>query len=132
MSFKYLTEDAIININKVAIILFEIKKADKHELLSYSKLCNALNVCKTYSGDCYDKAVILLQQLTKSHPFASGNRRTAMLATIIFLRLNDRKVYIKDTPYNSRTMIGVRENYYSFNEIKNWLKNGKIKEFKRK
>jgi hypothetical protein len=28
-------------------------------------------------------------------------------------------------------MIGIRENYYSKNEIKEWIMNGKIKKFER-
>ncbi len=32
---------------------------------------------------------------------------------------------------NSKIMIGIRENYYSNNEIKNWIKNGKIRKFER-
>jgi hypothetical protein len=28
-------------------------------------------------------------------------------------------------------MIGIRENYYSQNEIKEWIMNGKIKKFER-
>jgi hypothetical protein len=40
------------------------------------------------------------------------------------LPYSTKNIYIK-------VMQGVRENYYSHEELKEWLKNGKIKEFRR-
>jgi len=45
--------------------------------------------------------------------------------------LHEGKFNIPDTINNVKVMIGIRENYYSQNEIKEWIKNGKIKKFKR-
>ena len=39
---------------------------------------------------------------------------------------------INDTAEFARIMTGIRENYYSDIEIKNWLTNGQIREFKRR
>ncbi|MGV8169203.1 MAG: type II toxin-antitoxin system death-on-curing family toxin [Candidatus Nanoarchaeia archaeon] len=122
----------VIELNKLAIKLFVQKKSDKHEVLSYSKIKDSLKNCILTEGDVYDKAVALLKSLVKAHAFASGNRRTAVLATLVFCGINDHKIYIPNNPTNSRTLIGIRENYYEDNELKNWLKNGKIREFKRK
>jgi prophage maintenance system killer protein len=127
----YLDSMHIIELNKLAIKIFVQKKADKHDVLSYSKINNALKDCITTKGDVYDKAVALLKSLTKAHAFASGNRRTAVLATFVFCRINHHNIYIPNNPTNSRTLIGIREEYYKDNELKNWLKNGKIREFKR-
>lgn len=86
---------------------------------------------KKIKGDYYDKATILLKGIAQKHPFASGNHRTAMLCAIVFLLINKQKVHIKNTPYNSKTVLGIRERFYSDEEIKNWLEHGKIKMFKR-
>lgn len=87
--------------------------------------------CELESGDIIDKAAILLKEIVKNHVFASGNRRTALLATLVFCRINGHNIYISDKPTDSKVLTGIREDYYSMNEIKKWLKNGKIRKFKR-
>ncbi len=73
----------------------------------------------------------MLKGLIQKHAFASGNRRTAFLATKYFLQENKEKFGPKDDSSKSKVMIGIREQYYSDEEIKEWLKNGKVKEFSR-
>ncbi len=72
-----------------------------------------------------------MKELIKSHAFSSGNRRTAFIATKYFILENKAKFKIKNVESNARIMQGIRENYYSLNEIKEWIKNGEIKPFKR-
>ncbi len=38
---------------------------------------------------------------------------------------------IEDTLENARVMLGIREDYYTHEEIKEWIQHGKIKAFKR-
>ena len=63
--------------------------------------------------------------------FESGNRRTAFITTKEFILNNKAKLGIKDDPANAVVMRGIREGYYTADEIKEWIKNGKIREFKR-
>lgn len=116
----YLDEEIIIQLNIDALKLFETKKGDSHKLLSYSKLHNAVLICEEFEGDFYDKAVILLKGIVKAHAFASGNRRTAFLVVNYFGDINKQKIFIADNPSNSKVMIGIRENYYSHEELKKW------------
>lgn len=44
---------------------------------------------------------------------------------------NGAEFAIQDNPEQARVMLGIRENYYTDSEIKEWIKNGKIREFKR-
>ena len=74
---------------------------------------------------------MLLKGLVQKHPFASGNRRTAFIATKDFITSNNGKFNIKDDPSQARALQGVREKYYPSEEIKEWIKNGKIRSFKR-
>ena len=131
MTFKYLSEEELEDFNVLVINLIKVKKADKAEILSKRKLSSVLDEVKEFEGDLYDKAVILLQGLVKSHAFASGNRRTAFVATKEFVTLNKGKFKILDDPTYAKVMQGVRENYYSHSELKDWIKNGKIKKFER-
>jgi prophage maintenance system killer protein len=72
-----------------------------------------------------------MKELIKSHSFSSGNRRTAFIATKYFILKNKGKFKIKDDENNAKIMQGIRENYYSLDEIKEWIKNGEIRPFKR-
>ena len=127
----YLSEDQIIEYNILAIKVIKVKKADKAEVLSKSRLIDIVEGCKDVQGDVYDKAVFLLKGLIQKHPFASGNRRTAFVAVKSFLLNNDFVFGVADDPEQAKVMIGIRENFYKDEELKEWLKYGKIRKFER-
>ena len=76
----------------------------------------------------YEKAVTLLSGLVRVHHFASGNRRTAYLAAKSFLEMNGEKTTVVHEP---RVLQGIREEFYTRNKLKRWLKGHETKEFKR-
>ncbi|HII29640.1 hypothetical protein COT48_06365 [Candidatus Woesearchaeota archaeon CG08_land_8_20_14_0_20_47_9] len=127
----YPTPESIIELNLMVLNIIKMKKADKAEVLSYSKIAKIINGCRRLEGDVYDKAAFLLKSLIQQHPFASGNRRTAFIVTKEFLLNNNKRFGIKDKAEQARVMLGIREGYYSDEEVKEWVKNGKIREFKR-
>ena len=127
----YPTEEKIIELNILILNLINVKKADQPKVLSHRKITQSIDDCKRFKGDLYDKAVILMKSIIKNHAFASGNRRTAFITTKYFILENKGKIKIKDDPSYARAMQGIRENYYSHDEIKDWIKNGKIKQFER-
>lgn len=47
-----------------------------------------------------------------------------------FLEKNNLGISIED-PGQARVLQGIREEYYSDEEIKDWLKKGKIRDFRR-
>lgn len=53
-----------------------------------------------FGADAYPtllrKAAALLQSLTSNHPLIDGNKRTAWLSTVVFLRLNGADVFAPD------------------------------------
>jgi prophage maintenance system killer protein len=111
--------------------IIKVKKADKAEILNRYAIEKAIDDCKSLDADIYGKAVLLLKGLIQKHPFASGNRRTAFIATKDFLLSNNQKFEIQDNPGQARVMQGIRENYYTDEEVKEWIKNGKIRKFER-
>ena len=123
--------EKIIEYNFIVLNIIKVKKADKSEVLSKQKLLDIVKGCKNLKGDVYDKAAFLLKELIQQHPFASGNRRTAFVVTKYFVLKNKGKFKIKDDPKQARTMLGIRESYYSDEEIREWIKNGKIRKFER-
>jgi death-on-curing family protein len=128
---EYLDSEKVIEFNFLALTAIKAKKADQPKVLSKAKIEKVLGDCERKEGDVFDKAGVLLGGLIKAHAFDSGNRRTAFISMKYFLILNKKQTKIADDPKNSRTMLGIRESYYSHEEIKEWIKNGKIKEFKR-
>ncbi len=128
----YPTKDKIIELNFLVLTLIKVKKADTAEVLSHFNISKAIEDCKEYEGDLYDKGAVLMRKIVKNHAFASGNRRTAFITTKYFIKENKGKFKIKDDPDHSKVMVGIGEDYYSHDEIRNWIKNGKIRAFKRR
>ena len=127
----YPTIDEIQYYNTIAIEMFRKSKSDRAKTISVSYIQKAIDKTKMNPGDIYDKAARLLIELTRIHAFESGNKRTAFLSTKKFVLKNGGKFNIPDTINNVKVMIGIREKYYSHNEIKEWIINGKIKKFER-
>lgn len=127
----YPTAEKIIEYNLLALTLIKVKKADQPKVLKFRALTDIIKECKEAEGDIHDKAIYLLKGIIQKHPFASGNRRTAFIVVKEFLLRNNMLFGVKDEPAHARVMQGIREDYYTNEEIKEWVKNGKIKEFKR-
>ncbi len=124
----YPTVDELIETNRRALIEIRSKKADSHRVLSRPLLIAALEKVEAESGDLYDKAAVLLTELVRAHAFASGVRRTAYVATMSFLRTNGQHPSVIPDP---KILTGVREGFYSQDEIKEWLKGNAIRKFTR-
>ncbi|MBI2103281.1 Fic family protein [Candidatus Woesearchaeota archaeon] len=127
----YPTAEKIIEYNLLVITLIPAKKSDQVKVLSRQKLENIIRECRELNGDLYDKAVFLLSNLIRQHPFASGNRRTALVTTKEFLLQNHEKFKIEDNPNHARVLLGIRERFYRDEEVKGWIKYGRIREFSR-
>jgi death-on-curing family protein len=128
---KYLTVEEIIEYNKSVIQKIKVRKADSHKVIAEGALQSVIEECKKKDGDVYDVAVFLLKSLIQKHPFASGNRRTAWIATERFLELNAYKLNVDNSRKQAKVLQGLRENYYTDEEIREWLIMGKIRGFKR-
>jgi prophage maintenance system killer protein len=108
----------------------KVKKADRSALMPSGRkiLESLLKGVKDQEGDIFDKAVAFLRSITQRHPFESGNRRTALVVTAAFLEINNEKLNIT---HDINILQGIREEYYTDDEIKKWLKGGGIRAFER-
>jgi len=127
----YPTVDETQYYNTIAIEMFRRSKHDQAKTINISYIEKSIDKSKKNPGDIYDKTARLLIELTRIHAFESGNKRTAFLSTKKFVLRNGGKFNIPDTTNNVKIMIGIRENYYTQNEIKERIINGKIKKFTR-
>lgn len=127
----YPSIERIVEYNILVITLIKAKKADAAKVLSVNKIMSIIEECEDNKGDIYDKALVLLKGIIQQHPFASGNRRTAFIVTKEFLLKNRARFGINDNRDYVNVMQGIRECHYADEELKEWIKNGKIREFRR-
>lgn len=124
MRIKYPSIEEVIEANKRVLSIYRAKKGDKHELLgTKSKIQDVIDKTKRKRGDIYQKSAVLLQELTKSHIFASGNRRTAYFITTSFIHRNAKYILSKeDIKENLEIFKKIRYNQISEEELIKWLK----------
>jgi death-on-curing protein len=127
----YPSVDEIIEFNVLSLAIIRAKEADSHGVLSRAKIADAIDECRNARGDLYLKAAVLLRALVKKHAFASGNRRTAFIAAKSFAVSNRGAFKVSDDPEAAKVMRGVRENHYSDEEVRRWIKYGEIRAFSR-
>ena len=132
MAFAYPSVEEIEEFNILVLSIIKVKKADKPQVLSSSKIREAIAECEDAEGNVYAKAAALMKGLVKKHAFASGNRRTAFVAAKSFVLANGGSFRIADDPAYARVMQGIREDYYTDAEIMEWIEHGKIREFARR
>ncbi len=128
---EFLTKDDIIRINKLMINDIRVKKADQHKVISEGALEWVVKECRANDDDIYGVAICYLKGIIQKHPFDSANRRTAWAAVETFLEENHQELNIDNSGKQARVLQGIREDYYSDEEIREWFKSGKIREFKR-
>jgi len=85
----YPTVEEIQYNNTIAVEMFRKSKQDRAKTISLSYIQKAIDKVKMNPGDIYDKAALLLYELTRIHAFESGNKRTAFLTTKKFVLKNE-------------------------------------------
>jgi len=125
---RYVDSDEIVKVNKLVLREIVVRKADRPQVLSRTKLDLILANVHETKGDTHDKATALIIGLIRGHPFASGNRRTAFVATKLFLEQNGEKMSVEHDP---KILLGIREGFYTTAEVKSWLKGNAVKRFAR-
>lgn len=67
------------------------------------------------------KAAVLMRSLIKNHPFVDGNKRTAVLAVLLFLEMNDYTLTMGHKKL-VRLATAIANNHYDVHRIERWLK----------
>jgi len=90
MIVRYLTRAEMETINK----FLAIKYGFKHHVLQSGMLDLCVEAPQRIlfgtelHSDKFEKAAVLMKEISKMHPFLAGNKRTAYLAATLFLELN--------------------------------------------
>lgn len=123
----YLDERAIIAFNRYQIERYS--PAEPHRLVDSAALNMIVNLPEQYvfGRELYPtlsaKAAILFVQLIKKHVFENANKRTATMALLIFLQLNQRNLVCKNRELVDFTVKVATEqlNDHSFHEYVKWI-----------
>ena len=71
--------------------------------------------------DLFLKAAVLLEALVNYHAFSDGNKRTAFMATKVFLALNGKRLVVS-TKDGLAFMLAVATKELAIEDIAKWLK----------
>lgn len=90
---KYLTLEEILEIHDEMLIRFGGLAGirDANLLHSVIETPKAAMFGQEMYPSIYEKAAIYLYLITRNHPFNDGNKRTAYVVTLLFLKATTRK-----------------------------------------
>ncbi len=71
--------------------------------------------------DLADRAALLIRGLCQDHPFADGNKRTALVATDFFLRLNGQRLAAQEQDLVD-FILAVAQATLSLAEVAAWIR----------
>jgi death-on-curing protein len=124
-NFLYPTLEQVLDIHEDAVKQF----GGRLPVNDFTMLHSALERPKvTFGGqdlypDIFTKAAALISSLILNHPFDDGNKRTALLTTMLFIELNGYELTVKkfsDETYEF--VVGIDLKKYDFDEFLEWLK----------
>jgi death-on-curing protein len=75
-----------------------------------------------YYDDLIAEAAATLESLSQNHPFIDGNKRTAIGATAMFLRVNGYKLEFDDLEAYNFMMELYETNRFRYDELEPWLR----------
>lgn len=122
---RYPTIEQVLDIHEEAVKRF----GGRLPINDFAMLHSALERPKaTFGGqdlysDIFTKAAALISSLILNHPFDDGNKRTALLTTMLFFELNGHELTIKE--FSEETyefVVGIDLKHYGFEGIITWLK----------
>lgn len=85
----------------------------------------------TFSGEdlyktIFDKTAALLHSVVLNHPFVDGNKRTAVVAAIVFLLQNGWMLKISQKLL-VKTVMDIEVKKFTIPQLANWLKSNSVK-----
>ncbi|HEX2980834.1 MAG TPA: type II toxin-antitoxin system death-on-curing family toxin [Anaerolineaceae bacterium] len=71
--------------------------------------------------DLFTKAAALMDSLARNHPFVDGNKRTAITAAALFLRINGYRLMVENSEMVRFTM-ACAQSQHSLDELSDWFR----------
>lgn len=118
---RYLSVQDLIKMNVIQIKTYspaeEIAVKDSNSLDMAVNLIQSTAFGEEAYPSIYEKAAILMVQIIKKHPFENANKRTGLMAAIVFLNINGYKLNL---PFDDAIKLTVDIATYAgeFDELK--------------
>lgn len=121
--FKYLSTTQVLYIHAQMVKLFGGSFGVRELGLIESAVArpSATFNSQDLYADIFDKAAALLQALLKNHPFVDGNKRTALTATGLFLKMNGWRL-INTHEEEVEFSVNIGSVYLTLEQISIWIK----------
>jgi len=71
--------------------------------------------------DLLSKTAALMDSLVRNHPFVDGNKRAAITASGVFLRINGHRLIVENEEM-ARFTLACAQSQFSIEEITNWFR----------
>lgn len=94
---------------------------DLNMLLSASGRPQATSDEKELYPDLFSKAAALMDSSVRNHPFVDGNKRTAVAATALFLRVNGYRLVVENDEM-VRFTLACAQSQRSLDEMTDWFR----------
>jgi len=119
---KYPKPEDISRYNRIVLDIARAYKADSHKILSQRNIDSAVRSAKRAKGDVEYKAAVLMKNLNQSHPFSSGNKRTAYFSANKMIGMNKGYMIAKKKDKRVDMAKRIREGRVNNKEIAQWLR----------
>lgn len=120
-----LTTDGIIELHNI-IIEESGRPNDCFGVLNRSELEFVVDQINYESKDIYWKAALILRNITGSHPFLEGNKRTAYEVADTYLRMHGYKISASNR-IKKDFMLHLASHQVELDEVIDWLKQYVVK-----
>jgi death-on-curing protein len=122
---KWLNEDILLIIHEDVIRNFGGLHGIRDKNLLDSALNNPKNSKNYKNSNIFELAATYCFSIVKNHPFNDGNKRSAFIATLLFLELNEIKIEI-DESIALNMMIDLASSKIGIQKVTEILKQFKI------
>lgn len=122
MTIRYLTPEQLLFLHSRLVE----ETGGEHGLRDTGMLLSALGRPQSTFDDhdlypdLFQKTAALLDSLIRNHPFVDGNKRTAIAAAAIFLKLNGYQLRVADAEM-VRFTLACAKSLVGLDEIRDWL-----------
>lgn len=94
----------------------------KHGVRDMGLLESAVLRCQSgYYNSLSEQAASLMQSLCMNHCFIDGNKRVALLATVVFLKMNGFNLVCSNSEVVAFIVEKVIQEKYDLNKISSWI-----------
>jgi death-on-curing protein len=104
MTPRFLTTDTVLRIHARSLDVFGGLAGVSDPGAVESAVVAVENHFNYTGGDIFDLAAVLLWHLASDHPFADGNKRTALASALVFLVINGVELAQNDDFFESLTL----------------------------